>query len=141
MPFDLAISEKGDLVVAGNRDLQGTSGNPLVEQRIRLRLQIPRGSWLYDEDKTLGSLAHQIMKSRPDRAYDLPSIVQEALRPMEDITVHEVEIVDAEPSPDGIVRSGDSPGVRIYYTPSEGTVEEEDMQTFLLGIPLVTGVQ
>ena len=141
MPFDLAISEKGDLIIAGNRDLQGSSGTPLVEQRMLLRLKIPRGSWLYDEDKTLGSLAHQIMKSHPNRAYDLPSIVQEALRPMDDISVHDVEIVDAEPSPDGITRSGDTPGVRIYYTHSEGMSVEEDMQTFVLGIPLVTGAQ
>jgi hypothetical protein len=45
MSYDLAISEHGDLILAGNRDLGGVSGVDLLNQRIQTRLRLHRGSW------------------------------------------------------------------------------------------------
>jgi hypothetical protein len=98
MSWDLVISEHGDLVFGSNRDLAGVSGNDLLEQRMRLRLKIQRGSWVYDEDENLGSRLNTVSTMRPDqmdtavRAY-----VQEALLPMTEIVVTDVqvEIVDS----------------------------------------------
>ena len=58
MPFDLAISEHGDLVMSGSRDLAGISGSDQTGQRVQIRLRLHRGTWFYDEDGTLGSLLY-----------------------------------------------------------------------------------
>lgn len=88
MPYDLALSEHGDLVIAGNRDLAGISGTDLIEQRMRLRLKIRRGSWLYDDEGDLGSNLEQVTNSEPERAeQSIQNYVQQALEPMEEISV------------------------------------------------------
>lgn len=89
--FDLALSEHNDLVIAGNRDLAGVSGTDLIEQRIRLRLKIRRGTWVYDEGKTLGSQLFQLIGTSPDEVHtSVGAYVREALRPMS----NEIEIQD-----------------------------------------------
>jgi len=88
VPYDLALSEHGDLVIAGNRDLAGISGTDLIEQRMRLRLKIRRGSWLYDDEGDLGSNLEQVTNSEPERAeQSIQNYVQQALEPMEEISV------------------------------------------------------
>jgi hypothetical protein len=91
--FDLAISSSGDLIIAGNRDLIGIDGTNLIEQRMRLRCKIPRGSWVYDDNQRLGSSLHTILGSNPNRV--LPQIavfVNEALRGMEETQVLDVDL-------------------------------------------------
>lgn len=91
MAWDMAISAHGDLVFAGNRDLAGVSGTDLLEQRMRLRLRVHRGSWTYDEDKTLGSFLYQVIGMPPQSASDTARIyVNEALRDMTEIVVDDV---------------------------------------------------
>lgn len=105
MAFDLALSEHGDLVFSGNRDLAGVSGVDLIEQRIKLRLKLRRGTWLYDENRTLGSQLFRLSGVSGSQASTaLAAYVQEALRPMSDeIVVNDVtHLID-----DTIVQDGE----------------------------------
>jgi phage baseplate assembly protein W len=92
--YDLVISEHGDLVMAGNRDLAGVSGIDLLEQRMRIRLMLHRGSWAFDPDDTLGSALYTLMGMPPDSAGgSIDPLVRQALKPMEnEISVDEVWI-------------------------------------------------
>ena len=93
MPFDLLLSENGDLVFSATRDLQGIAGIGQVNQRIRTRLKIPRGSWIYDDDGTLGSQLYNLTITNPLEAQArAEAYVREALRPAEDISVDHVEL-------------------------------------------------
>lgn len=94
MPFDLAISENGDLIFSAIRDLQGIGGIGQVNQRVRTRLKIPLASWIYDDEGTLGSQLYTLVSSNPAEAQArAEAYVREALRPMEDVNVDHVELV------------------------------------------------
>jgi hypothetical protein len=92
MSFDLAISEHGDLVLSGNRDLSGISGEDLLNQRIMLRLRLHRGTWFYDEQGTLGSNLHKVMINSADKDLQIEGRVQEALAEMAD----EIDIIQVD---------------------------------------------
>jgi hypothetical protein len=88
VPYDIAMSEHGDLVVSGSRDLAGISGTDLIEQRIRTRLRIRRGSWVYDTEGDLGSNLERVINQEPTQAErSIQNYVREALEPMEEISV------------------------------------------------------
>lgn len=92
MAFDLAISENGDLVIGGARDLQGVSGQNLIEQRMRVRLRVPRGGWIYDTVGRFGSNLLLLLNESPELVEERAGIiVQEALRGMDEITIDDVE--------------------------------------------------
>lgn len=91
MAWDLAISEHGDLIFGANRDLAGVSGINLIEQRMKIRLKLQRGSWVFDDTETLGGNLHILIGQAPDKAAQAaPALVREALRPMEEINVDDV---------------------------------------------------
>lgn len=91
MAYDLALSENGDLIFSGNRDLQGASGTALIEQRMRLRLRMMRGQWQFDLDGRLGSRLYTLSgKSPEDAAAQAQMFVREALREMTEIEVDDV---------------------------------------------------
>src|SRR4029077_17204816 len=90
MSYDLAISEHGDLIMAGSRDLAGVSGIDLINQRIVVRLTIHRGTWFFDADGTLGSFLYRVLGQSPQSALEIDSYVREALRPMTEISIEEV---------------------------------------------------
>lgn len=93
MAFDLALSEHNDLIFAANRDLLGVGGVELVEQRVKLRIKMERGSWVYDTNQDLGSNVHRALGKVYDlAASEIPTWVRQALEPMEDIQVHEVQL-------------------------------------------------
>jgi phage baseplate assembly protein W len=88
MSYDLALSEHGDFIIAGNRDLAGVSGTDLIDQRIRTRLKIPRGSWVYDNDGTFGSNLYAGISQDPAVVQErADSVVHEALSDMTEIVV------------------------------------------------------
>jgi hypothetical protein len=90
--FDLAISHEGDLIFSANGDLSGCSGDRLVRQRAMVRLKIPRGSWLFDKDKSLGSDIYRYMgRSGSDLTAQIPLVVRQALRPIEELEIQNVE--------------------------------------------------
>jgi hypothetical protein len=92
MSYDLAISEHGDLILAGNRDLAGVSGTDLINQRIVIRLTIQRGAWIFDTNGTLGSFLFRLLGQSPQSALETDSYVREALRGMTDISVEDVTV-------------------------------------------------
>jgi phage baseplate assembly protein W len=93
MSWDLALSEHGDLIFAANRDLAGISGIDLIEQRMRIRMVVHRGSWVYDTDQTLGSNLRRLIGMSPEQAASTaPALVREALRAMDEITVDDVNV-------------------------------------------------
>lgn len=96
--YDLAISPNNDLIFAANRDLLGVSGYALYEQRIRLRLKIKRGSWVFDVSHTLGSRIDLVLGRTSEQAMsELTAFVHEALADMEDINVARVTL-EADPN-------------------------------------------
>lgn len=92
MAWDLALdSLTGDLVFGPTLDLLGVSGPELDVQRIIVRTKIPRGSFVYDEDKTLGSNLHLVSRN-PNRVEEARSYIMEALAEADGISVDEVLI-------------------------------------------------
>lgn len=97
MPYDLALSAHGDLVIAGNRDLAGISGVDLIDQRIRLRLRMRRGEWIYDEEDTMGSDLYRVISSPPEKIKSSAlAVVREALREMSEISVDDIAVQRTE---------------------------------------------
>jgi len=93
MPFDLAISQYGDLIFTGGRDLEYVEGSQLVNQRIINRLRIKRGSWIFNRDSSLGSdLDSALGKSFEHQLDNFPNMVATALEPMN----QEIEIQDVQ---------------------------------------------
>lgn len=100
MPVDLAIDlNSGDLLIAPNNDAEIRSGQDLVNQRIRVRLKIWRGQWTLDPTNgTLGSGLRDALRLPMNMALQaIPLLVREALTPMEDILVTDVEATPSQP--------------------------------------------
>lgn len=138
MSWDLEIhSRSGDLIWTGSRDLLEISGERLDQQRIGVRLRIMEGSFHYDEEGALGSRLHQSLRWSLERAQaEIPRMVTEALEPMDDIKVANVEIAVSEEDPRqiGIVISY----VKLLSTtdPEEG---EDDREEITVVVPVGTG--
>lgn len=131
MAFDLAISDHGDLIFGGARDLQGAFGTNLLEQRMKNRLKIPRGSWVFDRSGTLGSMLHRIPQRGTEAAISaVDAFVRQALAPMSDDIVVEKVITEADLYGPGIV-------VRIQYRVKDfvSGAAEATLNELALGIP------
>lgn len=129
MPVDLAFDFKvGDLAIAPNKDLDRKTGADLVEQRIRVRLKIIQGSWLLDPTGgSLGSRLTDALRLPMFRATtEIPLMVQEALEPMDDISVTNVVV---EPDED----DSSSVSLTIYYSilDDSGLTTSEELTTSL----------
>lgn len=95
MAYDLALSDHGDLVISGSRDLAGVSGTDLLEQRIRVRLIVTRDTWVLNPE--FGSLLQRAINLEPTLAQDaVDGFVREALADMNEITVVEVQVDHAD---------------------------------------------
>jgi hypothetical protein len=96
--WDLALDgETGDIIFSPTHDLLGATGDGLTQQRILLRCRIPRGAWQYDEEGTLGSrLASHAGVSSVRMLNEAPGFVREALEPMDDISVGEIQVATDE---------------------------------------------
>lgn len=93
--IDLAINlNTGDLLFMPNRDLAVASGDQILRQRVHARLMIERPWALDPTDGALGSTLHTFLRtSSPDSADNLRAAVIEALSPIEEITVDNVDLV------------------------------------------------
>jgi hypothetical protein len=126
--YDLALSGHGDLVVSGNRDLAGISGTDLIEQRIRLRLRVQRGSWIYDETQTLGSNLNNVIGMEPERAQSVAdNLVREALIRMTEITVSGVTLIYGDKDVTTVVH---------YQITSEGEGSEGSEEAEVHDLPI-----
>lgn len=95
--FDLKIDQNGDLAFAGNLDLMGAVGDQVSEQRVIVRLKIPKGTWIYDIEGTLGSQLREIIRNARSYTADRArTYVMDALSPASDISVAEVQIIPSE---------------------------------------------
>lgn len=98
MPWDLAISQHGDLVFSGGRDWQFVDGQQLMNQRIINRLRIKRGSWIFNRDSTLGSeLDSSLGRASSQQLENIPHMVSDALEPIKDeININDVSVTTDE---------------------------------------------
>lgn len=133
MAWDIGISEHGDIVMTGHRDIGGKSGIDLIEQRMLLRLRITRGSWVFDDNDTLGSNLSHLSGLAPEKAAAIaPAYVQEALRTMDEIIVEDIHITT---TPQSI-------GLMISYHISEVDVDAgtaEQTRQLEISLPLSGG--
>ena len=113
---------------SGDRDYSGVTGEILIQQRVSINLKIPRGSFVYDTDKSLGSRLYDLLKTDFDRGLrDAPDIVREALDGMADISIDEIQVLpDAVDSRKIRIRIIYHPIVPIDFStvPLEGGVVE-----------------
>jgi len=93
MPFDIAIDkETGDWLFGPTLDLIGVTGPELDVQRINIRSRIPRGSFTYDENGSLGSFLHLISRNpSPKQLSDARAYMVEALQDMDGISVIQID--------------------------------------------------
>lgn len=97
MAYDIAISENGDLIMTAHRDLAGISGSALIEQRMKLRLRLHRGEWIFDSQQTFGSQLFSLAGlSAGDASKYAAAYVREALRDMPEISVTDVQLVTSQ---------------------------------------------
>jgi hypothetical protein len=135
--YDLAISDHGDLILAGSRDLEGASGTNLLDQRIVIRLRIHRGSWYYDTSETLGSFLYRILGTDPNAALEVDSYVREALRPMTEISVEEVQSRYDEDLKSLVITVGYTQ--TLQGEEADINLPGGDIQSTTVTVPFVTG--
>ena len=89
MAVDFALDENGDLRVSPSNDVALVSGIDEVEQRIKFRIRTMVGTWQFHP--TFGSSLFSLLRLSPDLAVpQVPLMVKEALAPMSDISVRDV---------------------------------------------------
>jgi hypothetical protein len=135
MSWDFAIDgETGDWVFGPDRDYLTVTGTAILRQNILTRLKIPRGSFIYDDVGSLGSRLYAAMRmTRDDAIAEIPGIVREALAPMSEITVSDVQVL-------GDVEGTSRLMVRIMYSPRVGQMPEiSDVTEETLDLVVNTG--
>lgn len=103
MAVDLEISNLGDLVFTGGRDLSIVRATDQLRQRIFMRLRMYRGS--YRAKPNLGSDLYQLtaMGNTGESRARAQSMVMQALREMRDVvSVDRVEVIQDEDNPRAI---------------------------------------
>lgn len=97
MAADIGIDKRtGDWLFSANVDLQRVYGNDVTLQRIHTRLKIARG-WVGDSTGTLGSRLRDILHLPRGRALaEARLYVEEALEPMTDIRVLDVDVQEVD---------------------------------------------
>jgi len=136
MAWDIAIDlQTGDLVWTGITDFASRDGSALDQQRIHVRLFIERGEFIYDPTNgALGSRLLDILRLPRARAMlEADLYVREALEPMDDIQVTNVEVVEIEEDP-RVVR------LNITYHPRLDATDvasppETMQETFAIDVP------
>lgn len=113
MPVDLALDRMvGDLMVSPSNDIALVTGVAETQQRISVRLRIAKGTWALDPSGgDLGSTLTSLLRLSVDQAIvTLPQLVKEALAPMEDIRVTDVQTSVAADAPTRI-------NFTVFYVP------------------------
>jgi hypothetical protein len=135
MPWDIAVDgETGDWIFDPARDILAVSGIALARQKIITRLKIPRGSFVYDEDGTLGSRLAELARGNVQVALaETPRMVREALADMPDISIKNVYAYISEDDSSKVV-------ARVEYAPAlEEFPDNPDEDSDLDIIDLVVG--
>lgn len=134
--WDLALDlQTGDLVFNANLDLASVVDYNVITQRIHTRLFIERGGYIYDDSGRLGSRLGTIGLRLPmDKSHEiLPGLVREALEPMDDIIITEIEVHD--PGEESVIEQG-MVHLVIHYTPHP-TIGGQQPQTRTASVDLI----
>jgi phage gp46-like protein len=105
LPWDIALSQYGDIVLSPSGDFEGVNGPGLVAQRIMNRLRVPRGSWVLDREGDFGSdvdLASRNVDIEK-AAQDVPALIRQGLAPMNDIEVQDVTVRRTDTDPNALL--------------------------------------
>lgn len=99
MAFDLALTELTDLSISAARDLAAlVDEDAIINQRIKTRLKIERGSWVLDDTGTLGSLISAYFGNPMDKFIDrVPDVIRQALEEMDEIQIENVTLSQSGP--------------------------------------------
>ena len=94
MAWDIALDKAtGDWLFDSRRDLEQVVGPEVDRQRIFLRCKIPRGSFIYDEDDSLGSNLHLISRHPSEQQLqDARGYISEALDGMDGVTINSIDV-------------------------------------------------
>lgn len=113
MAWDIKCNlQTGDWEFKPNRDLAVAIGTDVMQQRVHTRLVIARGAWFYDATGTLGSRLHELFPlPYTIGASAIEQMAREALAPMDDLAIDEVQVVGNEDDERKI-------DVRIVYRPA-----------------------
>jgi hypothetical protein len=125
----------GDFIFDPTRDILAVSGLALARQTIITRLKIPRASFVYDEDGTLGSRLNEMQRATtPAALKSVPDMVHEALADMPGIALKDVQAYISDDDKNAIV-------VRIIYStrleeepPAPEIEEDMDIIDFMLTV-------
>lgn len=125
MATDIAQNpSSGDWIFSGNNDFQLVLGDQTVLQRIQTRLRIVKGWDLDPSNGLLGSRLEQALHIPRGRALrEIPLMIREALDPMLDIEIGEIQVHEFDGEESGSVR------VTIEYEVVEsGIIRPLDVQ-------------
>lgn len=129
MSYDLALDRNNDLVFSASRDLLTAQGTAVVEQRIKTRLKIRRGSWVFDEEKRIGSRLDSILGRESNQAASrVSALVFEALNDADDIQVTRVDVIPSSDSRASMLSVIVGYVVRASEESSELAPADEQMQ-------------
>jgi hypothetical protein len=138
MSWDFAIEPRsGDFIFSGSGDIMSVEAEALDSQRVGIRLRIHRGTFVYDEEDALGSNLHTALRYSVERAQnEIPAIVNEALEPMRDIKVMDVQVAISEDDPSQIATV-----VRFQKNLSAVDADEldDDIEELTVVVPLSGG--
>lgn len=95
MPYDTYINRKtGDWVLSANGDFQGATGVEFDRQRIWIRAVIPRGTFVYDKTKTLGSTLYEVPRNPPFNLLEVArNALYTALDGIDGISIDDIDVV------------------------------------------------
>jgi hypothetical protein len=94
MAWDIKMDgETRDWVFTASRDYAHVEGMDIVKQRVMTRLFIERGTFIYDVQGDLGSRTWELLRFPHWKSEEQLNItIQEALAPMDDVEIIEVEV-------------------------------------------------
>jgi hypothetical protein len=112
------------LVFNANGDLAAAVGDNVVAQRIHTRIIIPLGSFIYNPN--LGSRLRGTSLRAPMNkgAQEISAVIREALQPMDDIEISEINVVPSETDPTSMTAHIAYRPLSVPDDPNSATGEE-----------------
>ena len=126
MAYDTYLNrETGDWVFNAHGDFLGVAGDEFDRQRIWIRAKIPRGTFTYDKNGTLGSTLYSITRNPSQRQVD--AAIAAMYVALEGITGIQVEDVQAV-----LNTVGQTISLNVFYSK---TADPNDIGAFQFQLP------
>jgi hypothetical protein len=134
MAYDTYLNRvTGDWAFSSHGDFLGVSGDEFDRQRIWVRAKIPRGTFTYDTEGTLGSELYRITRNPTQRQLEAAiSAMFTALEGISGISVNDVQGEIDVPA--------QKISLNVLYT-KVGGIEESEVFEFDLAQPLQQGTE